>query len=185
MKGWGPRMQQRQTERVLKAFYCPHEKERNRPFGDHQAGRGGERLAWHSWQTLQERARAVSCSQGRKKRKIHTPEQLMQTKPHVGLFSQKQESRVASEQTWKTIRGVIWSQTDLREKDCRDPTQLATGSHRQPQAATPSLPGPGRQRQEHQHQDMFSAMGQLTSSCAAGGGTETPSGSVCRPLTNA
>lgn len=64
MHVWGPRMKRRQTETAPKGFCCPHETDR---VAHHQAGRGGERLGWHSWQTLHKRVHAVSCSQ-RKKR---------------------------------------------------------------------------------------------------------------------
>lgn len=40
-----------------------------------------------------------------KKKKIHTPEQLMQTEPHVRLLRQKQETRIASEQSEPAGKG--------------------------------------------------------------------------------
>lgn len=132
MQVWGPRTQRQQTE-TIKGFYCPQEKDRIGHW------RGRERLGWHSWQTLQERARAVSCSQGRKKdsysRAINADRSTCKAPP----TKSGDQSRLRAERSgWERIRGVIWSQTDQRETDRRDPAQLATAAT----AATPTLPGP-------------------------------------------
>lgn len=106
MHVWGPRMKRRQTETAPKGFCCPHETDR---VAHHQAGRGGERLGWHSWQALHKRVHAVSCSQRKTDSAKNIPVQLMQTKAHVRLFKNRlPESPLTRPNGLVTIRrGVI------------------------------------------------------------------------------
>lgn len=92
-------------------------------------------------------AQACSCCEpqpgGKRCSQEYTPVQLMQKKPHVRLFRQKQETRVASDQTqWagndlaqERPHLLVFKATLIRERNTAE-TQLSW-----PQSATPSLPG--------------------------------------------
>lgn len=145
----------------------PTRKRHNRPLeGRREAG-----LA-----QLANAAGARSCCElqpGDKTKKIHTPEQLMQTEPHV---RQKQETRVASEQSEAAGEG----------SEASSGARLIRGRKIAGiQLSWPQQPHPACQGRKTKAGTPAPRQVSLLSSCAAGGGTETPTGGVWRPLTHA